>query len=219
VTAGAVASKRGYAFALASAASLRPPLAVDGAGNLLVRPAAAALNLTVLLPLSPTFVTTTLTPLVPWTQLLANIVGLSGVVGVVGVLFGCAEEHLGRKRGKGGALAGAAAGFRDVPAAIEALRRQLDAQNEEQLRKHAEQRALLDALSARLGGGQGAQAGGGAALTVSPLLAAARATASTTSQNPAPRKWRRLEDATDVWYVAEDGECGWEVPAGDFVEA
>jgi outer membrane murein-binding lipoprotein Lpp len=241
VTAGAVASKRGYAFALASAASLRPPLPVDGAGNLLVRPAAAALNLTVLLPLSPTYVTTTLTPLVPWTQLLANIVGLSGVVGVVGVLFGCAEERLARKRGKGGALGGAAADVRDVPAAIAALRRQLDAQHEEQLRareeqlraheeqlraheeqlrKHAEQRALLDALAARLGGGRGAQAGSAAALTVNPLLTAARATAAATSRNPAPRKWRRFEDATDVWYVAEDtGESDWEVPAGDLLVA
>jgi hypothetical protein len=114
VSAGGVASKRGYAFTLSSVAPLRQPLPTDGAGNLLVRPNAAALNLTIALPLSPTFVTTSLTPLVPWTQLLANIVGLSGVLSVVGVLFGAAERRLAPK----GPVAASA---EDVPALLRRL--------------------------------------------------------------------------------------------------
>ncbi len=200
VSAGGVASKRGYAFALSSVAPLRQPLLTDGAGNLLVRPTSAALNLTIALPLSPTFVTTSLTPLVPWTQLLANIVGLSGVLSVVGVLFGCAEKKLAAK-GKGGALLGGASGEApaDAPggaaAEVAAMQRALAAQ-------HAEQQRALAALAARVG----AEAG---SVTVNPLRAAAEKRV----------RWKRYADETDVWFVSCDtGETAWEVPEGAEIE-
>jgi hypothetical protein len=209
VTAGGAASRRGYAFTLSTAAPQRAALPVDGAGNLLLSPAAAALNLTVSLPLSPTFVTTSLTPLVPWTQLLANIVGLSGVVGVVGLLFGLTEKRLAKGKAgvlRAGAGAGAGAGGGDASAAIEALQRQLDAQHAEQLRAHAAAQQQLHALAEQVRLGSARSEGG--PLTVNPLHAEkGRATG--------PRQWRRVKDAEDVWFVAEDtGETVWAIPEG-----
>jgi hypothetical protein len=154
------------------------------------------------------------------------------VVGVVGVLFGCAEQHLGRKaRGKRMVSAGAAGG--DAATAVAALQRQLDAQHAAALQhldaQHAVAQQQLDALAGQigLGGAQtayplrvgessGAVAEGGA-LTVNPLLAAA---AAVRGGAPAPRRWRRFEDADDVWFSADDtGEATWEVPEGDVVVA
>jgi hypothetical protein len=185
VTAGA-ASRRGYALTVAIVAPSRPLLPADGAGNLLVRPTAAALNLTIALPLSPTFVATSLTPLVPWTQLLANIVGLSGVLSVVGVLFGATERRLAPK---GPAVASAV----DVP---ELLRRLAALEEWAQ----AQQRPLSTQASV--------EARRLDFRADNPLLVAA----------PPRRRWRRYEDADDVWFVEEGGTLtAWEVPEGDEV--
>jgi uncharacterized coiled-coil protein SlyX len=113
---------------------------------LVVRPLAAALNLTISLPLAPTFVTTSLTPLVPWTQLLANIVGLSGVLSVVGVLFGAAEKRFVAK-GKAH-CAGAHGG--DAAAEIAALQAALAAQHAETQRQYEQQQQQLAALAERV---------------------------------------------------------------------
>jgi hypothetical protein len=192
VSAGGVASKRGYAFTLSSVAPLRPALPTGSGGHLLVRPNAAALNLTIALPLSPTFVTTALTPLVPWTQLLANIVGLSGVLSVVGVLFGVAEKRMARGKG---VAAGGARGDSDAAAEIAALQRAL-----------AEQQLQLAALAewARAAPHREPRE----ETTINPLRA---------GMAPLPRRWRRYADAEDVWFVAEDGtgETLWALPAGD----
>jgi hypothetical protein len=208
VSVGGVASKRGYAFALSSVAPLRQPLPADGAGNLLVRPTSAALNLTIALPLSPTFVTTTLTPLVPWTQLLANIVGLSGVVGVVGVLFGLAEGQLGGARGKGaplqlGATPGGGAVGADAAAEIAAIRRQLDALEERLVRAQ-----------------QGAQRTPAVEVTVNPLLLLPPAPegalpAAAAEEPPRAVVWQQhSDDAGDVWFTSSAGDTAWELPPG-----
>jgi hypothetical protein len=272
VSAGGVASKRGYAFTLSTVAPLRPPLPANGANNLLVRPNSAALNLTIALPLSPTFVTTSLTPLVPWTQLLANIVGLSGVLSVVGVLFGVAEKRLGGRgkaplAGGGCSVAPPAAGGGGVGSAAEeiaALQQRLIAQ-------HAEYTQQLAALAERVRGAS-PLAGEGAPLVVAannPLVrahpappfsrrpalengrprnklrthprnkfrtlkstpstflpnlqqfvaaAAARECGDLAGAAVPARRWQRCQDATDVWFVAEDsGETVWEVPEGGVV--
>jgi hypothetical protein len=101
-------SSRGY-FLADGEVALGAPLAVtrDAASGLLsLTPAAAAVNVTILLPLSPTYATTLLTPQVPWTQLLSNIVGLSGVLGAFGVLFGLFEAASERLCGGGATGAG-----------------------------------------------------------------------------------------------------------------
>ena len=204
VTAGGAATKRGYAFMLASVTSQRPPVPADVTGGLLLlRPNAASLNLTIALPLSPTYVITSLTPLVPWTQLLANIVGLSGVLTVVGVLFGAAEKKLAVK-GEGLAAAAARRTLNGGDAAVEiaALQRALFTQ-------HADQQRQLAALAERVFGV--AQPREPLEVTINPLCAASAAAAAV-----APRKWRRYDDAEDVWFVAEDtGETLWEMPLGD----
>jgi len=223
VSAGGVASKRGYAFTLSSVAPLRPALPAGSGGHLLVRPNAAALNVTISLPLAPTFVTTSLTPLVPWTQLLANIVGLSGVLSVVGVLFGAAEKRLAAK-GKGASSGGAAAARcagapgGDAAAEIAALRGALASQHaerqrqyEQQQRQYEQQQRQLAALAERVCGA--VEAREPLETTLNPLRAAAAAA----TESAPPRRWRRHADAEDVWFVAEDGsgETLWELPAGD----
>ena len=127
------ATRRGYALTLAAAAPQRLAPMLGEGGSLLIHPAAAALNVTIALPLLPTFAITSLTPLVPWTQLLANIVGLSGVLSVVGVLFGCAEKRL-RVKGLGApppdspaAAAAAAAAASTTAEAVAALHKRLAA--------------------------------------------------------------------------------------------
>jgi hypothetical protein len=123
------ATRRGYALTLAAAAPQRLAPMLGEGGSLLIHPAAAALNVTIALPLLPTFAITSLTPLVPWTQLLANIVGLSGVLSVVGVLFGCAEKHL-RVKGLGAPppdSAAAAAAASTTAEAVAALHKRLAA--------------------------------------------------------------------------------------------
>jgi hypothetical protein len=94
----ASASRKGYAFTRSVATPARAvpaPLGVDA--YLTVAPLSAAVNITLLLPLSSTYVTTLLTERVPWTQLLANIVGLSGIIGAFGTVFGMCEKRLGRR--------------------------------------------------------------------------------------------------------------------------
>jgi hypothetical protein len=107
-------SKRGYALTRSALAPTRVALPPLGGGLLAVAPLAAAVNVTILLPLSATHVTTLLTERVPWTQLVANIVGLSGLLGVFGTLFGICEKRLARGLeplggGKGAAAPAAAA--------------------------------------------------------------------------------------------------------------
>ncbi len=208
VSVDGAASKRGYALTIASAAPRRPPLPRDEAGNLLIRPIASAVNVTIALPLSSTFVITSLTPLVPWTQLLANIVGLSGVLSVVGVLFGVAEGQLGGARGKGAPLQpgapppGGAAGA-DAAAEIAAMRRQLDAL-EERLRR------------AQQGGPRGAPA---AEVTVNPLLlllpAPEGALPAAAEEPPRAVVWQQhSDDAGDVWFTSSTGDSAWALPPG-----
>ncbi len=231
VSAGGVASKRGYAFTLSSEAPLRPPLPVGGAGCLLVRPTAAALNLTIALPLSPTFVTTSLTPLVPWTQLLANIVGLSGVISVVGVLFSVAEKKLTRGgSGKGGPLAaGNDAGSEggNVDSQFERLCALVKLANErsaEAAARSAEATALQQSLARALSGGASLAA-------ENPLLRASwAATAARESALPAANfaareaspplttVWRRHSDGEDVWFTNSAGDTEWELPEGAVLE-
>jgi hypothetical protein len=104
-------SKRGYVLTRSSVATARGalPFIEDGA-LLAVAPLSAAVNVTILLPLSATYVTTLLTERVPWTQLVANIVGLSGILGVFGTLFGLCEKRLARGGAPGGKVVVAAAG-------------------------------------------------------------------------------------------------------------
>jgi hypothetical protein len=114
----ASASRKGYTFTRSVVAPARAVPAPLGVGSYLtVAPLAAAVNVTLLLPLSATYVTTLLTERVPWTQLVANIVGLSGILGVFGSLFGHVEKRLGRapRGGAGGEKAGAAAPAIDAP--------------------------------------------------------------------------------------------------------
>jgi hypothetical protein len=231
----AAATKRGYAFTLSSVAPLRPPLPMDGAGNLLVRPNAAALNLTIALPLAPTFVTTSLTPLVPWTQLLANIVGLSGVLSVVGVLFGFAEKRLMRNGGRRGPLAsatGSAAGdVHSQLARIGALVRLANEQAAEAAietakatKLSAEATALVaEALRMARSLGGFLPAGGELPAVENPLLHAGRAApaiqdllAGTTLgvASPLAVVWRRYSDTKDVWFVSSAGQTEWELPEG-----
>jgi hypothetical protein len=134
----ASASQKGYAL---TRSELTPALATPtplGAGALLtLAPLAAAVNITILLPLSATYVTTLLTERVPWTQLVANVVGLSGILGVFGTLFGHCEKRLGRRAPaqaapaeaaeKGAGAAGAsAAALSQLQVAIAALRRDVN---------------------------------------------------------------------------------------------
>ena len=227
VSAGGVASKRGYAFTLSSVAPLRPPLPVGGAGCLLVRPTAATLNLTIALPLSPTFVTTSLTPLVPWTQLLANIVGLSGVISVVGVLFSAVEKKLTRgDGGKGGPLAagndarGSEGGVDSQFERVCALVKLANEHSAVAAARSAEATALQQSLARALSGGASLAAD-------NPLLrASCAATADRKSALPAASVaaieaapplatvWHRHSDGEDVWCTTSAGDPEWELPEG-----
>jgi hypothetical protein len=216
VAADAAASKRGYAFTLSSVAPTRPALAVDGAGNLVVRPLAAALNLTISLPLAPTFVTTSLTPLVPWTQLLANIVGLSGVLSVVGVLFGVAEKRLARggKAPLGGAGASEGGDARAQLARLGALVRLANERFAEAAEAAAGAAALERSLLRALGGGGGGGGGGDAHAVENPLLRAGRAAPVAPPTAAAPVVWQRHCDGADVWFTSSAGDTSWELPRG-----
>jgi hypothetical protein len=86
-------------------------------GGLLLKPLAAAVNLSFALPQSSTYISVLLTPRVRLVQLLANIVGLTSVLGAFGVLFGLTEDahkwcskKLSRGRGKASAPAASATG-------------------------------------------------------------------------------------------------------------
>jgi hypothetical protein len=209
VTAGAAASKRGYAFTQSTVSPVRPPLPADGGGMLLVRPAAAALNLTIVLPLAPTFITTSLTPLVPWTQLFANIVGLSGVVGVVGLLFSVAERGLvrGGSGGKGGPLGSGGAGEEGASGDVRAQLARLSALVKEAA---ALERNLVRALGSDhhepivvenpLADARGRSADGGAP--------------AEGGRAPDAGAWYRHAENTDVWYTNSKGESAWELPEG-----
>ena len=173
-----------------------------------MRPDAAALNLTISFPLSPTFVTTTLTPLVPWTQLLANIVGLSGVLSVVGVLFGCAERRFVGK--KGGAGVGGGAGEGDLP--VGARMSRLSALVEEARQNLAEVAAMERSLAQAVDDARGGSRSVGTpplerALVVqrNPLHAAAR---------PVEVWMRHTDETGDVWYIGPSGQTEWDAPSG-----
>jgi hypothetical protein len=204
VSVGGVASKRGYAFTLSSVAPLRPPLPADGTGNILIRPTAAALNLTIALPLSPTFVTTSLTPLVPWTQLLANIVGLSGVFTVVGVLFGVAEERLAVK--KGAPVSGASGGGSGLEERMAHLSALVGEANQKMAEVAALERSLALAVQAQ---SKDAPLERGALVQANPLHAAAARPEAADFE-----VWVRHTDGADVWFVGPAGQLEWTAPSG-----
>lgn len=98
---GVGGSKRGYAISLSSlqVARQQPQLAA-----LSVMPLAAALNVTVLLPLSATYVSTTVVEITPITQLLANIVGLGGLLSWFAWLYATVDSRsTPRQQDPGGA--------------------------------------------------------------------------------------------------------------------
>lgn len=95
--------------------SSRPEL--GSRGGLLLKPLAAAVNVSFALPRSSTYISVLLTPRVRLVQLLANIVGLASVLGAFGVLFGLTEDahkwcskKLSRGRGKASPPAASATG-------------------------------------------------------------------------------------------------------------
>jgi hypothetical protein len=90
----ASASKKGYAMMKNQVEPARSALAPLGTTFLTLTPLAAAVNVTVLLPLSSTYVTTLLTERVPWTQLVSNIVGLGAMISGFGIAFGFCEGKL-----------------------------------------------------------------------------------------------------------------------------
>ena len=173
-------------------------------GNLLIRPTAAALNLTIALPLSPTFITTSLTPLVPWTQLLANIVGLSGVLTVVGVLFGVAEKRLEVK--KGAPVSGASGGGGGLEERMAHLSALVGEANQKMAEVAALERSLALAMQAQ---SKDAPLERGALVQANPLHpAAARPEAADFEV------WVRHTDGADVWFVGPAGQLEWTAPSG-----
>lgn len=114
-------SQRGYSLTQASLAttlsySSSPDdgRAGGGGGLSIVVPTAAAVNVTLLLPISPTYTITTLVEILPLAQLLANIVGLGGLLSWFGFMFNALdwyrpppkllreEKKEGGKEGQGG---------------------------------------------------------------------------------------------------------------------
>jgi hypothetical protein len=93
ITHAALATRSRQAEALPSAAAANATAAAAAAVRLL--PNAAAVNVTVLLPLSPFFVSTTVVEVVPLTQLLANIVGLGGMLSWFAWLYVTANSSKG----------------------------------------------------------------------------------------------------------------------------
>ena len=92
ITHAALAVRGQQAEALPSAAAAN---ATAAASAVRLLPNAAAVNVTVLLPLSPFFVSTTVVEVVPLTQLLANIVGLGGMLSWFAWLYITAHSSKG----------------------------------------------------------------------------------------------------------------------------
>ena len=94
VTSGSSRSRRGYTLTRSFATTTRTNASIDSTGRLRVVPPAAAVNLTITLPLSTTYIVAQLTERTPWTQALASIVGIMGIVGGFGIAFSLLEAQL-----------------------------------------------------------------------------------------------------------------------------
>jgi hypothetical protein len=189
-----------------------------------VAPLAAAVNVTLLLPLSATYVTRLLTERVPWTQLVANIVGLSGLLAFFGMAFGSFEGYCARKKGGvgahkhlplsssagcggdggGSALVGSPIEASSVLAVDNPLRVGSSSPYQRQP-GHAEGslagelqalRRKVEALEAAVG----------------PLEAPRAAVAAVI--------WQRHSDTSgDVWFTSSAGETAWELPSGAVLQS
>ena len=95
-----IENERGLMFTYSGSSSTGRALPLTATG-LLVQPLAASLNLTILLPQSPTYIVTLLTLRVTLVQLLASILGLSSVLGAFGAAFGVTEGALAWVRTRG----------------------------------------------------------------------------------------------------------------------
>ena len=178
--------------------------AVPAAGGILVQPAAAAVVLTINLPLSATYSFTLLKQQIPFISVLANLVGLSGILVVYGVAFGYFEgvsrHFLGRRDGAGvkPLLSGAAAAGDGGGGAVPPAPLQTEAFDEA---------ANQSPLPLRI---DGAGLSAGAKATPNPLTASRLA-------RSVSGVWEREKDANgDFWYYnTSTGATSGDAPEGE----